>query len=112
MNSAEYRNVKRRELRGTFEVIDCMTDLRIGHLLDLSASGFQVATTAPLVQDALYQWRFPLPASGGLPAIEIECGIQILWVNADSPGEHTAGARFIQISPQARERILAWSEDN
>ena len=110
MSSAEYRNATRRELRGSFEVTDCMTGLRVGHLVDLSATGLQVATAAPLIQDALYQWRFPLPAAGNQPAFEAECGIHVLWVSADAPGEYTAGGRFIQISREVRERIVAWAD--
>lgn len=108
--SAEYRNTARREIHGHFEVVDSMTGQRIGHLIDLSASGLQVATLAPLVQDALYQWRFhlPVPAAWAQAPIELECGVQVLRVEAEAPGEFTAGARFIQIPPDARERISAW----
>ena len=110
MSSADYRNAVRRELRGSFEVTDSMTGLRVGHLVDLSATGLQVATAAPLIQDALYQWRFPLPAAGNQPAFEAECGIHVLWVSSETPGEYTAGGRFIQISRNTRDRIRAWSE--
>lgn len=110
MNSADYRNAARRELRGSFEVIDCMTGLRVGHLLDLSGTGLQVATSLPLLQDALYQWRFTLPAAAGQAADPIECGIHLLWVSAVGPGEYTAGGRFIQIPREAGLRLRAWSE--
>lgn len=110
MNSADYRNATRRDLKGSFEVTDSMTGLRVGHLIDLSGTGLQVATSAPLIQDALYQWRFPLPTTGGQQQIEVECGIHVLWVSSETPGEYTAGGRFIQISRNAREHIQAWSE--
>lgn len=110
MNTTDYRNAIRRDLKGSFEVTDSMTGLRIGHLIDLSGTGLQVATSTPLMQDALYQWRFPLPANHGRELVEVECGIHVLWVSAETPGEYTAGGRFIQISRDARDRILAWSE--
>ena len=110
MNSADYRNATRRELKGSFEVTDSMTGLRVGHLIDLSGTGVQVATGTPLIQDALYQWRFPLPSPGGQAPLEVECGIHVLWVSSETPGEYTAGGRFIQISRNTRDRIRAWSE--
>ena len=110
MSSADYRNAIRRELRGSFEVTDSMTGLRVGHLIDLSSTGLQVATAMPLSQDALYQWRLPLPPIGNRPATEVECGVHVLWVSAETPGEYTAGGRFIQIARDVRERIATWSE--
>ena len=110
MNNAEYRNATRRDIHGSFEVVDTMTGQRIGQLLDLSASGLQVTTLKPLVQDALYQWRFALPVAGGHALEEIECGVHVLWVDSENPGEYSAGGRFIQISRQARDRIRDWSE--
>ena len=59
---------------------------------------------------ALYQWRFPLPSPGGQAPLEVECGIHVLWVSSETPGEYTAGGRFIQISRNTRDRIRAWSE--
>lgn len=110
MNNAEYRNATRRDIHGSFEVIDTMTGQRIGQLLDLSASGLQVTTLMPLVQDALYQWRFALPVAAGHAPEEIECGVHVLWVDSENPGEYSAGGRFIQISRQARDRIRGWTE--
>ena len=110
MNNAEYRNATRRDIHASFDVVDTMTGQRIGQLLDLSASGLQLNSLLPLMQDALYQWRFPLPAAGNQPAFEAECGIHVLWVSADAPGEYTAGGRFIQISREVRERIVAWAD--
>ncbi len=110
MSSAEYRNATRRDLKGSFEITDSMTGLRVGHLIDLSGTGLQVATSAPLIQDALYQWRFPLPATSGQQPIEVECGIHVLWISSETPGEYTAGGRFIQIARETRDRIRAWTE--
>ena len=110
MNNAEYRNATRRDIHASFDVVDTMTGQRIGQLLDLSASGLQLNSLLPLIQDALYQWRFPLPAAGNQPAFEAECGIHVLWVSAETPGEYIAGGRFIQISREVRERIIAWCE--
>lgn len=110
MSSADYRNATRRDLKGSFEVTDSMTGLRVGHLFDLSGTGLQLATAAPLTQDALYQWQFPIPAAGGQSPFDVECGIHVLWVSSETPGEYIAGGRFIQISREVRERIIAWCE--
>lgn len=109
-DSANYRNTKRRDLRTTLEVIDCMTEKRTGTLVDLSGTGLQVATSSALIQDALYQWRFTLPAHEGEPQADVECGVHVLWVSTDSAGHHTAGGRFIQIASDKRDRIKAWCE--
>ena len=108
MTGAEFRNDARRELRCRFEVIDSMTGLRVGHLIDLSATGLQAASDAPLTLDALYQWRFTLPEAAGEAPLEIECGVQVVWVGSPTPGQHTAGARFIQLSRPFRDRIRTW----
>lgn len=110
MNNAEYRNATRRDIHASFDVVDTMTGQRIGQLLDLSASGLQLNSLLPLMQDALYQWRFPLPAGAGQAPEEIECGVHVLWVDSENPGEYSAGGRFIQISTDARDRIRDWCE--
>lgn len=111
MSSAEFRNATRREVDGVFEVVDTMTELRVGQLVDLSSTGLQVLCQGPLQEDALYQWRFAIPGAGGQPAREVECGIHVLWVSAEMPGRYEVGGRFIQISSEAKQDIMAWCED-
>lgn len=105
----ESRNVIRRRIDTTVDVIDCMTEAPIGRMLDISATGLRIITPAQLTIDALFQWRFPLPDTlhTGIPEI-IECGVQLIWSRADISTRHVVGARFIQITPQIRERIRRW----
>ncbi|RMH93306.1 PilZ domain-containing protein [Lysobacter pythonis] len=107
MNS-EYRNAARHPVRGQAEVIDTMTETCAGVLRDLSSTGMQILSSTPLLPDALYQWRFALP--GGDQSFE--CGVQVLWVDTGTAGEHAAGARFIQIAPAYRESLRRWCEAN
>ena len=109
-DSSNFRNATRRDLRFTLDVMDCMTELNTGRLVDLSGTGLQIATPAPLIQDALYQWRFTLPAHGDQPQTDVDCGVHVLWVSSDPAGNYTAGGRFIQIPTAARDRIRAWCE--
>ena len=103
--NSEYRNATRRELDTRVDVLDCMTGQVAGHVIDISASGLQLASSLPMTSDALYQWRFTLPTGE-----VVECGVHVLWVSATRPGEYAAGARFILIPRAQQERIRAWCE--
>ncbi len=102
---SEYRNATRRELPTRVDVLDCMTGQLAGHIVDISASGLQLASPLPMTNDALYQWRFTLPFGE-----VVECGVHVLWVSATRPGEYAAGARFILIPRVQQERIRIWCE--
>ena len=49
MSSAEYRNATRRDPKGSFEITDSMTGLRVGHLIDLSGSATSSAQVAAVL---------------------------------------------------------------
>lgn len=102
----EYRKAIRRCPNTPLDVIDSMTEALAGKLLDISTSGLKILTPSPMRVNALFQWRLPIPDT---PRADIiECGIQIVWINANTPEGYTVGARFIQIPPQARERLRHW----
>lgn len=106
--STEFRNAARREIRQHIDITDCMTGLVAGQLIDLSSSGLMLYPSAPLILEALYQWRFSLPQDDVIDD-PLECGVQIIWLNSTGPDRCTAGARFILIEPAQRERIRQWS---
>lgn len=102
----EYRSAPRRRPDIAIDIIDCMSEMPAGKMLDISATGIRIASPAPLQPDALYQWRFAIPDT---PNTErMECGVQILWVQAQAGGHYAVGARFIQMPPQGRERLRRW----
>ena len=112
--SAEYRAAPRRRLESPADVIDVMTGERIACVVDVSSTGVRVACRAPLVPDALYQWRFNLPELGGAEpgkGTQVECGLHVLWVRRDkATGENMAGTRYILIPAELRLRIERWCE--
>ena len=57
----EFRRSRRRQLAETVQVTDCMTEMVIGHIGNVSETVMLVMSNAPLVADALYQLRFGLP---------------------------------------------------
>ncbi|PJK08678.1 hypothetical protein CO610_04510 [Lysobacteraceae bacterium NML95-0200] len=102
----EYRKTPRRCPDSPLDVIDSMTEVMTGEMLDISASGLKVMTSAPLQIDALFQWRFPVPDSA--QGEMIECGVQVVWTALNPSGRYTVGTRFIQIDRDMRERLRRW----
>lgn len=110
MTTPEFRRARRRRAIERINVIDSMTDATIGQLGNLSESGLLLIGSAPLREDALYQWRFLLPQPGGGDAL-VECGAQVLWMDrASASGQLWAGARFILVPKSSHEALNAWIE--
>lgn len=104
----EFRRSRRRKIPNTIVVIDCMTERVVGRLGNLSETGMLLIAGTPLVDDALYQFRFPLPAGQGSDA-GLEVGAHLLWQDrASAPGQAWAGFRFIAIPPEQAERLREW----
>ncbi len=102
----ESRRMPRRTVTGLIEVIDVMTEERIGHLGNLSVGGMLLIAGVPLVEDGLYQLRFSLPDSDGQ---SIEVGAHLLWRDdASAPGQSWAGLRFLGWAPQATRSLREW----
>lgn len=102
----ESRRMPRRTVTGLIEVIDVMTEERIGHLGNLSVGGMLLIAGVPLVEDGLYQLRFSLLDSDGQ---SIEVGAHLLWRDdASAPGQSWAGLRFLGLAPQATRSLREW----
>jgi len=104
----EFRRARRRKAADTILVMDAMTERVVGRIGNLSETGMLLMAGAPLVDDALYQFRFDLPAAdgGGTP---VEVGAHLLWVDqASAPGQVWAGFRFIGLTARQAVPLRAW----
>ena len=61
----EFRRARRRKVSDTILVTDAMTDSVVGRIGNLSETGMLLMASAPLVEDALYQFRFRLHDARG-----------------------------------------------
>ena len=104
----EFRRARRRKAPDTILVVDAMTERVVGRIGNLSETGMLLMAGTPLVDDALYQFRFSLPAaSGGESTIEI--GAHLLWMDqASAPGQVWAGFRFIGTTEQQAGPLRSW----
>lgn len=106
MNKKEFRRSPRRKLRDTVLVSDVMTDEIVGRIGNLSEGGLLLIAKTALTEDALYQFRFRLP---GQPPIDIDAGVQLLWVDrASDAGQSWAGFRFISLPDTQLESLREW----
>jgi len=104
----EFRRARRRKAHHPIAVTDAMTGLVVGQIGNLSESGMLLLASQPLVNDALYQLRFPLPAADGQPG-SLEVGAHLLWSDrASAPGQHWIGFRFIGQSDRQVRQLRAW----
>lgn len=104
----EFRRTRRRRAHDTIPVTDAMTGEVVGHIGNLSEAGMLLIANRPLVNDALYQFRFRLDADGSQPAW-VELGMHLLWSDhASAPGQHWAGFRFIGLSDRQLRQLRTW----
>lgn len=106
----DFRRAKRRKVHHPIPVSDAMTGEMVGNIGNLSESGMLLMASGPLVNDALYQFRFSLPADGAeAAATTLELGAHLLWSDqASAPGQHWIGFRFIGLGEQQLVRLRAW----
>lgn len=108
MSTRENRRERRREVPEPIQVIDTMTDQVIGRLGNLSETGMLLATSAALVDGALYQFRFNLSRESG-PDQVIEVGVQLMWQDtASSPDQVWAGFCFINARSEQMQHLARW----
>ncbi len=105
--SKQYRRARRKDVPERIEVFDTMLDTPVGSIGNISESGMLLVATVPVPDDALYQFRFALPANGR--AQEIEVGAHQIWSDASrGPGQNWVGFRFIDISPKHLDMLRAY----
>lgn len=103
-----FRRARRRKIEGTVTVTDAMTESIVGRIGNLSENGMLLIATAPLVDDALYQFRFTLPAIGG-PVLTVEAGLHALWQDrSNASGQTWAGLRVITMPDDQLHQLRAW----
>lgn len=108
----ESRRQARRTVPGMMEVYDTITEETVGCLGNVSVGGMSLIANRPLVDDALYQFRFALPDDVG-ETQPLEVGAHVLWVDdASAPGQSWVGLRFIGLSPEATRRLRLWTEQD
>lgn len=104
----EARRKRRRKIPGAVEVVDAMTDIVVGRLGNLSENGMLLIANAPLVEDALYQFRFNLGSSTDRSRA-IEVGAHLLWQDHTSaPGHIWTGLRFITVLDHQLQQLRVW----
>ena len=104
----EFRRAKRRKAPDNILVTDTMTERVIGRIGNLSQTGMLLIASEPLTDDALYQFRFILPANDG-DAAAVDVGAHLLWLDtASAPGQSWAGFRFIAVPETHARRMRAW----
>lgn len=102
------RRARRRRVDGTVLVTDAMTDVVVGRLGNLSETGMLLIATAPLVEDALYQFRYTLALAGG-GQLPIEAGMHALWQErATGSGQAWVGLRVIALPDEQLQPLRAW----
>ena len=104
----EFRRARRRKVSDTILVTDTMTDSVVGRIGNVSETGMLLIASAPLVEDALYQFRFHLHDVRGHD-ISLEVGAHLLWLDrASAPGQAWSGLRFIAIPDDQAEQLRRW----
>lgn len=103
----EFRRARRRKAPETILVVDAMTERVVGRIGNLSETGMLLMAGTPLVDDALYQFRFSLPAEDGEATVEI--GAHLLWMDqASAPGQVWVGFRFIGMGEHQAGLLRTW----
>ena len=105
----ESRRQARRTVPGMMEVYDTITEETVGCLGNVSVGGMSLIANRPLIDDALYQFRFALPDNTGTQTVEV--GAHVLWIDAASaPGQSWVGLRFLGLSTETTQRLRRWAE--
>ena len=104
----EYRRKPRRNPERTIDVQDVMTESLIGRIGNLSETGMLIQASQPLVDDALYQFRFALHDADG-KRHSLEVGAHHLWTEpAATPGQSRSASDSSTSRRDAR-RIGEWA---
>jgi len=106
----ENRRSRRKRVQQGIEVTDALTGRSVGHVGNLSVDGMLLISSHDIPENALFQFTFDLPGSGGVPR-HFEIGVHEQWSEpANIPGQYWAGFRIIDIAPDDRKALTAWVE--
>ena len=108
MTIEDSRRLKRRKADASIQVVDCMTQLTIGFIADLSEVGMMLSSVNGVRSDGLYQCDIRFLKQSGIEK-SILVGAHELWssINAKT-GKNEAGFRFIDINPEDRIWLRGW----
>ena len=102
------RRAPRRQVSDLVPVTDQMRESVVGRLGNVSETGMLMLASTPLREDALYQFRFPLPIGDGRHEA-IDVGVHLLWSEpAHAPGQNWTGFRFLTLSREHRQLLRQW----
>jgi hypothetical protein len=104
----EHRRSPRKPPGVIIQVTNTLTGEVFGRLGNISAEGMMLVASRPVVDDALYQLLFHLPDEHGR-LHPIEVGVHEQWSEeANVPGQHWVGFRFIDIAPADAAVLRDW----
>ncbi len=104
----EHRRSPRKPPGVIIQVTNTLTGDVVGRLGNISAEGMMLVANRPVVDDALYQLLFHLPDEHGR-LHPIEVGVHEQWSEeANVPGQHWVGFRFIDIAPTDAAVLRDW----
>lgn len=111
MTIEDSRRLKRRKPDTAIQVIDCMTQLPIGYIADLSEVGMMVTSASGVRSDGLYQCEIRFLRQSGIEK-SIMVGAHELWSARNAKtGEDEVGFRFIDINPGDRNWLRGWVDE-
>lgn len=109
--NADARRAQRRSAAAPMLVMDVMTGRPLGRVGNLSESGMLLMAGEPVVEDALYQLQFTLPAEGTRRETLVDVGAHVVWMGrANAPGLVFAGLRFLTITAAHQQAVRDWAE--
>lgn len=109
--SEEFRRFTRRDAGQKIDVIDMMTDLQMGTIVNISEYGIMMIAHVPIKTDSIFQCEFKFPAEYNFRSPFI-IGIQEMWSEpVTTGGTSCIGFRIIDIDNVDRLRIYEWVND-
>ncbi len=107
--TTEHRRSQRKRARHAIQVTNAITGQTVGNVGNLSIDGMLLISPQLLRDDALYQFRFPLPSGATAQLHTLEVGVHEQWSEpANVPGQFWTGFRIIDISPEDYNVLHDW----
>ncbi|MBQ0713454.1 MAG: PilZ domain-containing protein [Porticoccus sp.] len=101
------RGLTRHKLGAQVEVVNQITGVTLGVLVDIHLEGFMLMGSEQLKSEHLYQIKLRVDGLDGSLDEGIELGIDCLWARAMAQEDRFwAGCRIIDVSPDAREKLV------